>query len=285
MSPVRPHGGSLDAWVAKVNATGASVLYFTFLGGSGRDEANGIAVDAAANAYIAGVTNSNNFPVTATAFQRDLKGGRDAFVTKLHTGGGIIYSTYLGGSENDEARGVAAYADTAFVVGHTDSNNFPFPPNPEAASDRVFHGGGRDAFVARLSAGGSFLLYSTYLGGSGDDRGNGIAVDASGKAYVTGFTSSSEFPKRNPDQPDLKGNSDAFVARLDMGANRLDYSTYLGGDGGDEGHAIAVDKAGDAYVAGHTYSANFPVSPGSAARRTPAICNQSGWHKWRGPAL
>jgi hypothetical protein len=245
--------GNDDAFVTKFDATGARV-YSTYLGGSGADIGHGIAVDGAGAAYITGQTASSNFPVLS-ASQGALAGPGtfDAFVTKLDATGARVYSTYLGGSDIDEAYGIAVDgAGAAYVTGRTASSNFPVL----SASQGVF-GGFIDAFVTKFNAVGA-RVYSTYLGGSSSDFGHGIAVDGAGSAYITGWTSSSNFPVLTASQGLLGGNEDVFVTRLDATGARV-YSTYLGGSSSDFGHGIAVDGVGAAYVTGRTQSPNFPV--------------------------
>jgi plastocyanin len=251
------YGGNADAFVAKLNASGSALVYSTYLGGSGSDYGQGIAVDASGNAFVTGSTGSANFP-TANALQAANAGGSDAFVVKVNAAGSaLVYSTYLGGSGLDQAWGIAVdLAGNAYVTGDTVSTNFP-TTNPLQAT----HGGGTsDAFVAKVNAAGSALVYSTYLGGSGGDQGQGIAVDASGSAYVTGLTSSTNFPTANPLQAANGGANDAFVAKLNTAGSALVYSTYLGGSGDDFGDGIAVDALGNAYVTGLTGSTNFPTA-------------------------
>ena len=254
--------GNPTSFVAKLNAAGSALVYSTYLGGSGYDEGQAIAVDAAGNAYVTGMTTSNDFPtVNPIQANCDDCGIRnyiycDAFVSKLNpNGSALIYSTYLGGSGYDIGQGIAVdAAGNAYVMGWTLSTDFP-TANPLQRNS----GGGSDAFVAKLNPAGSALVYSTYLGGSGDDFGSGIAVDAAGNAYVTGETSSPDFPTANPVQPSPGGNWDAFVAKLNPAGSALVYSTYLGGSQGDGGSGIAVDAAGNAYVTGGTNSTNFPT--------------------------
>ena len=167
----------------------------------------------------------------------------------------LAYSTYLGGNDDDWGRGIAVdAAGNVYVTGQTYSTDFPIlsPFQPAA-------GGSYDTFVTKLDATGSTLLYSTYLGGSGGDRSQGIAVDAAGNAYVTGQTYSTDFPTRNPFQAAFGGGSDAFVTKLDAAGSTLLYSTYLGGSDDERGHSIAVDAAGNAYVTGQTHSTDFPT--------------------------
>ena len=247
-----------DAFVTKLSPDGRTMLYSTYLGGSGDDAANGIAVDAAGEAVVTGRTSSSNFP-TAHAVQGSNGGGVDAFVSKLSaSGAALVYSTYLGGGGDDAANGIALDgAGNAYIVGTTGSSGFPTTVGAYQRAGR----GGRDAFVTELAADGSALVYSTYVGGSGDDAGNAIALDAAGDAYVAGQTTSSDFPLRNAAQGIYGGgyNGDAFVTELNGAGSALVYSAYLGGSGDDKATGIAVDGAGEAIVTGQTTSSNFPV--------------------------
>ena len=189
--------GSQDAFVTKLSATGTSLLYSTYLGGSGSDNGTSIAVDATGQAYVTGMTDSTNFP-TANPIQATFAGSEDAFVTKLNAAGAsLLYSTYLGG---DQGFGIAVdTAGQAYVTGPTDF--------PTATPLQATKAGGRDAFVTKLNAAGASLLYSTYLGGNGFDEGRGIAVEATGQAYVTGRTGSTDFPTVTPLQATLAGTT------------------------------------------------------------------------------
>ena len=238
--------------------------YSTYLGGSGADRTssiptnNGIAVDSWGNAYITGKTKSTDFP-TLNPYQGSYGGGfSDAFVTKLDSNGNtLIYSTYLGGDTDDEGHGIAVDSSgNAYVTGFTWSSDFP-TLNPYQGS----HGGGfYDVFVTKLDSSGDTLIYSTYLGGNGEERGNGIAVDSSSNAYVAGYTKSTNFPTQNPYQGSNAGESDAFVTKLSSGGDTLTYSTYLGGSSSDYGNDVAVDNSGNAYITGRTYSSDdFPT--------------------------
>jgi protocatechuate 3,4-dioxygenase beta subunit len=255
----------IDAFVTKLNATGtAPLVYSTFLGGSSTDRGFGIAVDSAGSAYVTGETESNNFPTTTGAFDTT-QNGVDAFVTKLNATGTtpLLYSTYLGGSGADRGRGIVVDgAASAYVTGVTESNNFP---TTGGAFDTTQNG--VDAFVIKLNASGSApLLYSTYLGGSGTDRGFGIGVDASGSAYITGETDSNNFPTTVGTFDNTQNGVDAFVTKLNptlVGAASLVYSTYLGGSGADRGFGIGVDGSGSAYITGETDSNNFPTTTGA----------------------
>ncbi len=250
-------GGSIDAFVAKLNPDGSALVYSTYLGGSGGDQAFGVTVDAEGNAYVTGETDSRDFP-TVNALQPEFGGFIDAFVAKLSPdGSALVYSTYLGGSNLDIATSIAVDLDgNAYLTGATISTNFPTanPLQPE------FAGGDNDGFVTKLSPDGSALVYSTYLGGSGGDFGQNIALDLEGNAYVTGSTNSTDFPTANPLQPNYGGGDfDAFVAKLSPDGSALVYSTYVGGNGHDTGSAIAVDADGNAYITGATRSLNFPL--------------------------
>ncbi len=242
-----------------------TLIYSTYLGGSGYGLGVGIAVDSSGNAYVTGTTSSINFPI-ASPLQATYGGGTwDAFVAKLNAAGSALdYSTYLGGSGNDFGSGIAVDSSgNAYVTGSTGSStDFPIVN----ALQTTYGGGDRDAFVAKLNATGSALVYSTYLGGSYEDDGNGIAVDASGNAYVTGSTESTNFPTKYPLQPTNEaeaGYGTAFVAKLNFNATTsaltMVYSTYLGGSYWDQGSGIAVDSSGNAYVTGQTWSTNFPT--------------------------
>lgn len=209
-------GGGDDAFVVKLNPAGSGLVYATYLGGSGGDGADGIAVDALGNAYVAGGTGSTNFPTTSGAFQTNNAGGSDAFVTKLNpTGTGLVYSTYLGGSGADQALAVALDSSgNAYVTGGTRSTNFP----TTSGAFQTTNAGGLDTFVAKLNPLGASLVYSTYLGGGGDENANGITVDAlpNPNAYVVGNTNSTNFPTTSGafDTTFNGGRFDTFVAKI-----------------------------------------------------------------------
>jgi hypothetical protein len=243
-----------------------TLVYSTYLGGSGDDAALGIAVDGSGNAYVTGTTFSRDFPTTAGAFQT-AGGFEDAFVAKLDAAGSaLVYSTYLGGRGQALGYGIAVDGSgNAYVTGFT---NGDFPTT--AGAFQTAPGGVPDAFVAKLDAAGTALLYSTYLGGSGADQGYGIAVDGSGNAYVTGFTNSSNFPTTaGALQTSLPGITNAFVAKLDAAGTALLYSTYLGGSNLDAALGIAVDGSGNAYVTGSTRSTDFPTTAGAFQTSLP----------------
>ncbi|HWT01381.1 MAG TPA: SBBP repeat-containing protein [Pyrinomonadaceae bacterium] len=258
-----------DAFAAKLAAGGGSLVYSTYLGGSRADNAAGIAIDAAGNAYVVGGTASANFPV-ANALQPakgDAFADSDGFVTKINpAGSALLYSTYLGGEFTDEARAVAVdQSGNAYVTGSTNSINFPVQGGLQNVPGPV----SIDAFVTKINASGSALVYSTYLGSGGEERGYGIAVNSSGSAYVTGVVRGSNFPTVNAIQPSPGSVMDAFVTQLNPAGSALVYSTYLGGGNNDEGRAVAVDSAGGVYVTGMTSSGDFPVA-------NPLQPNQAG---------
>jgi len=232
-----------------------TLSYSTYLGGRSGDVGYGIAVDVSGNAYVTGYTSSTNFP-TQNPYQGTKPGYYDAFITKLSSSGGTLsYSTYLGGSNRDYGYGIAVdNSGNAYVTGETNSRDFP-TQNPYQET----YGGDEDAFITKLSSSGSTLAYSTYLGGSSGDVGYGIAVDVSGNAYVTGYTSSTNFPTQNPYQGTKPGYYAAFITKLSSSGNAFAYSTYLGGSSGDVGYGIAVDVSGNTYITGETDSTNFPT--------------------------
>ncbi|MDR3554780.1 MAG: SBBP repeat-containing protein [Syntrophobacteraceae bacterium] len=257
-----------NAFVTKIAAGGASLVYSTYLGGSGGDSANSIAVDASGNAYVAGFTFSTDFPVTSGVFQTKLKSSSgNGFVTEVAAGGSrLVYSTYLGGSGyGDSAKSIAAGASgIVYVTGDTSSTDFPVTSGAFQTTFKSAGNGYGEVFVTKLAAGGTGLVYSTYLGGSGDDSGSGIAIDASGNAYVTGNTSSTDFPvTAGAFQTGLNGRENAFVSEIAAGGASLVYSTYLGGSGSDCALGIAIDALGRVYVTGWTDSTDFPVSAGA----------------------
>jgi hypothetical protein len=249
-----------DAWVAKLASSGSQLLYLVYLGGSGNDSARGIAVDASGNAYITGVTSSSNFPTSTGAFSTQVAGFQEAFVAKLNSNGQIQYSTYLGGGSDAGFAIAVDGSGQAYVGGQTGSFSFPATAGAMQSSNQ---GGISDCFVSKLNAAGSALSYSTYLGGSALDLCSGLAIDASGDAFVTGTTYSSNFPTHLPLQSALLGAANAFVAELNPAGSALVYSTYLGGSSIENGNAIAVDSSGAVYVTGTTSSPNFPVTSGT----------------------
>ncbi|MFO0853128.1 MAG: SBBP repeat-containing protein [Planctomycetia bacterium] len=247
---------SYDVFVTKIGTSGTSLSYSTYLGGGGGDRGWSIAVDSAGNAYVAGYTESSDFP-TKDAFDGSYNGSGDAFVTKIGTSGtSLSYSTYLGGSSYDAGSGIAVdSAGNAYVTGDTGSSDFP-----TANAMYGTNTGNMDAFVTKIDASGTSLSYSTYLGGSLQDYGRAIAVDSAGNAYVTGYTLSLDFPTKNAMYGTYTSSYDVFVTKIGTSGTSLSYSTYLGGSSGEYGWGIAVDSAGNAYVAGYTDSSDFPTA-------------------------
>ena len=248
-----------DIFIAKINADGSALIYSTYLGGSGYDQGRDISVDDSGNVYVAGYTESLDFP-TASPLQANLAGMQDVFVTKIDaTGGNLVYSTYLGGTGMDGwvcAIAVDA-AENAYITGETRSPDFPL-----ASPLQGTHAGHYDAFVAKIDSSGSNLVYSTFFGGNGLDVAREIAIDSSGRVYITGWTNSSDFPTASPLQANIAGGVDAFVTKLDaLGANII-FSTYLGGSDNEWGKNIALDTSENIYVAAWGNSIDFPtVSP------------------------
>lgn len=266
-----------------------TLVYSTYLGGSTTDEAFGIAVDASGNTYIAGTTSSADFPTTSGSYQTTQKsaGHKQAFVTKLNPAGtALIYSTYIGGSDDDdfaEAIAVSA-AGNAYITGSASSSDFPTTPGTFQASRLTL--GGSTAFVTELNSSGTGLVYSTYLGGSfGGEEGSGIALDNSGDAYVAGETTANDFPvTAGAFAITRPGFRSATVTKLNPAGTGLVYSTYLGGSGYDWALAIALDAAGNAYVGGTASSTDFPVTPGAFQPTKLAPTNGTGFVTKLNPA-
>jgi hypothetical protein len=261
------NGGIDDAFVAKVKADGSGLLWAGYIGGAGNDVGNGIAVDQAGHAYLTGSTTSDetSFPVTVGP-DTSFNGGYDAFVAKVKAdGSGLLWAGYLGGLWQDSGSGIAVdQAGHAYVTGSTASHETSFPVT--VGPDTSFNGG-LDAFVAKVKADGSGLLWAGYIGGLGDDGGYDIAVDRTGHAYLTGFTKSDQtsFPVTvGPDTSFNGGFWDAFVAKVKADGSGLLWAGYIGGSGSDFGFGIAVDHAGNAYLAGRASSdqTSFPVTVG-----------------------
>jgi hypothetical protein len=255
-NPVQPvyGGGTQDAFVAQLDPSGTRLVYSTYLGGNQDDIGGGVAVRDSGQAYVVGGTDSPNFPVV-NPLQAQLAGVRDVFVTRIAPAGAAIeYSTYLGGINEDQGQDIALDADgNVYLIGLAGSG-FPLV-NPI----QLYGGGTHDAFVAQLNPSGSALLYSTYLGGSGDEWGLDGALNSTGSVYATGTTTSFDFPTVNPLQPDFRGVVDAFVAQINPAGSALVYSTYLGGSDVDMGYGVEVDRFGRTWVSGQTVSADFPL--------------------------
>lgn len=248
--------GVRDAFVSKLDATGSTLIYSTYLGGDDVDEALSIAADASGSATVVGETASTDFP-TVRPLQPAFGGGNsDGFIVKLAPAGSVIYSTYIGGNGDESVNGIALdNSGYAFITGPTSSSNFPVT----GALQPVLRGF-QNAFIGKLKPDGSAFLYSTYLGGTSYDEAVDIAVDSAGSACVTGITQSPDFPLANALQPVFGGGiSDAFVTKLSPTGSTLVFSTFLGGSGNEDGFATATDIFGNVYVTGWTDSADFPV--------------------------
>ena len=235
-----------------------TVAFASYLGGSGGDYGHAVAIDSAGCAYVVGETGSTDFP-TLGPEQTSMAGDTDVFVTKWNAAGtGLVYTTYIGGSKRDVGLGVAVdAAGDAYVTGFTYSADFP---TTNGALSANFMGDSK-AFVLKLNPSGDALLYATFLGGSGDDYGTGIAVDAAGEAHVSGYTASVDFPTTTGafQQYYGGGSYDGFLAKLNGAGSALVYATYLGGMANDTAAAVALDPSGNIYVTGQTQSTNFPT--------------------------
>ena len=280
-----------DGFLARLDAAGASLIFSTYIGGSGQDMVKSLAVDAQGNSYVGGASSSPNLPVTPGAFQTALHGtgSQDSFVAKFSSQGALVYCTYIGGSSRDWIWGLAVdYSGNAIVTGGTFSKDYPVTSGALQGTfqgtgavglpDDIFFG---DAFVTKLNAAGTALVYSTYLGGTGDEVGTAVAVDPTGNAFVTGFTLSMQFPKSSDAlqttmagfggqggtglQFDGSGNintGDAFLTELSPTGAML-YSSYYGSTQDDAAMAIALDPAGAAYIAGATLSSSLHTTTGA----------------------
>lgn len=251
------------AFISKLDSTGSRLLYSTYLGGTGGsatgDRGDAIAVDASGFAYVTGGSYSPDFPTTPGAFQRARIGDLEqVFVTVLDTGGSALnYSTYLGGGEGF---GIAVNASgNAYVAGATGTATFPTTPGAFQTVIGSAAGSGNDAFITELNTSGSGLVYSTFLGGAEEDYAGGVAIDGAGNAYAAGQTFSTNFPVKNAFQQNLKGTANAYVAKLSPNGSALAYPTYLGGSKDDSGVTIAVDSGGNAYITGFAASTDFPL--------------------------
>ncbi len=271
-------------FITKWSADGSQVLYSTYLGGSGVDSANAIAVDASGSAYVTGLTSSPDFPTTSGAFQTKLTSGEDIFVSKLSADGSqLAYSTLLG-SQSSVAQAIAVDDTGDAVITGFANGNFPVTPgafqttpstatcnNPPPFSYGADSG---NAFVSRIASGGNALVYSTLLGGTCGSYGTGIALDASGNAWVTGGTTALDFPVTADALQSTFGGGyyDGFLARFSP-SGELGYSTYIGGSGYDTLNAIAFDSSGSIYLTGESGGLSQPASPGAFQSQVSAICS------------
>jgi len=258
--------GSWDAFVAKLNPSGTSLVFSTFLGGNSMDIGLSIALDSLGYVYVSGWTMSSGFPVTPAAFDTTHNGEEDGFVAKLsQTGNQLLLSTFLGGGGFDTTGAIALdAAGNIYVSGVTGSSNFPATAG---AFDTSF-GGQNDGYAAKFDPILSFLIYATFLGGAGEDEAHSIAVDSGGFAYVCGHAGGSDFPTTPGSySPSYRGgNADGFVVKIDPNGASLHYSTFLGGSGGDDLYTLTLGAGNEVHVAGKTRSTDFPTTPGAFDR-------------------
>ncbi|MGE5458438.1 MAG: SBBP repeat-containing protein, partial [Methanococcaceae archaeon] len=255
--------GGWDCFVTKFNSTGTDLVYSTFIGGGYHELNQSITLDANGNVFISGKTESTNYPTSSGAFQTYNHGGSDIFVSKFNSSGSsLIYSTLIGGTGNDDGNSIALDAEgNAYITGRTSSLNYP-------VTSGVFQsnigGGGADGFVTKLNFQGTGLVFSTYLGGDNYEALKNIAVDPQGNAYITGNTSSANFPITAGAFQTIKNGSECgIVCKLNPSGTNLVYSTFLGGSSYSQGKAITVDNLGFAFLTGMTNSSDFPVTNGA----------------------
>jgi len=262
------NGGDWDVFVVKINASGTSLDYCTFIGGYLKDVGSSIDIDNYGCAYITGFTDSPNFPVTKGAFDITHNGtDTDIFILKLNAEGNRLkYSTFLGGSKYDGGYRIAVDDEgCAYITGETESTDFPATLSSFSPS---YRGGGFDSFLTKLSSSGDSLIYSTYLGGSDDEAGFSIYVDGAWNVYVFGETSSTDFPTSNNslNKEYNGGEMDAFIIKLNSSGETLDFSTYLGGKGNEYSQNMVLDTEGRIYLIGGTNSEDFPTTDGAYDR-------------------
>lgn len=246
----------MDAFVVKLDNKGNDVGYITQMGGSKWEAIQGLISDSDNNIYAVGTTFSSDFPVDTNSFQTAFGGQKDAFVVKINAEGKIVWSTFLGGRNDEDGRyiNIDSYGNI-YVVGWTDSEDFPTTKDALQA----YSAGGKDAFISVLNSDGQ-ILTSTYLGGSGDDIGFSIKLDKTDQIYIGGTTNSTDFPVKNAIQSENKGDNDAFLAIINKNMSALNFSTYWGGEANDQLKGIDFDSFGDIYLMGFTHSMNFPIT-------------------------
>lgn len=253
--------GDRDVYILKLSSDGKNLLYSTFVGGTGDDSANGIALDSANNAYVTGEADSTDFPTTAGALNATFRGGSgDAFILKLNpSGNALIYSSFLGGKDLEAGNDVAIdTAGNAYVTGYTYSANFPVTPGAYCMT----YSGTYLGFVSKVNPTGNGLIYSTLIGGGKGDRLNAIVVDDSFNVYLTGTTASKNFPITHGSYSTVYngGNGDAFVVKLNASGDGLIFSTFLGGEDGESGRDLVLNEWGETYIIGTTFSDYFPTT-------------------------
>jgi len=263
------NGGGDDGFIAKLNPTGTSLLYCTYFGGNDIDRVHDIALDSAGNVYLTGLTQSSNFPISATAKQKGYTQW-EGFISKLNPNGtGIVYSTYIGGSAYDYGMGIDVDKNgTAVVVGNTRSTNLPVTSGAKQPTNA---GGNYDAFVVKVNADGSDWIYCTYLGGSGSDQGLKVALDTTGCAYVLATGDSTNYPVTAlAYQTTNRGSYDAMVTKVNADGTDWLYSTYLGGGGMEYVQSLAYTLDGKICVSGYTPSGDYPVTGDALYPTRPA---------------
>ncbi|MFW9995944.1 MAG: SBBP repeat-containing protein [Candidatus Odinarchaeota archaeon] len=271
------HNGDLDVIVAKLSANGSTLLFSTFIGGSDEDDVASLAVDSSDNIYIAGTTESNDFPTTPGAYEQDYNDGLDCYAAKLSADGTTLsFSTYIGGNGNEWYPKMALDSqDNIIIAGGTASDDYPTTPaalhsSPIGGTGLTWNPYGiicKDLFVSKLSADGSSLLYSTYFGGNHNEYVNAIVLDSTDNIIISGATGSTDFPTSNGaydasyNGKDTSWISDIFLTKIAADGSTVLSSTYLGGIGNTEyGRALAIDGSDNIYLAGITGSGNFPVT-------------------------
>jgi len=257
------NGGGYDAFISKINSTGTSLVYSTFIGGTGSDSALDFKIDDNGNAYLTGYVASSDFPVTSGAYDETFnEGGQDSYLLKLNSlGNGIIYSTYIGGTGSDTGYGVDLDpSGNVYVTGETNSTDFPTTSGAYNESSN----GDTDCYVLKINTDGTTLLYATLIGGGSWEGSPSIDVDSSGNAYIAGTTNSTNFPVTTGAYDETNnGGYEVFATKLNATGSSLIYSTYFGGSGNDNGYKILLDASGNAYVSGSTISSNFPTTQGA----------------------
>lgn len=264
------NSGDFDIFIAKLNPTGTSLVYSTYLGGGDLDVGVRIAVDNGGNAYITGATDSINFPLS-NAFQSSLKGESDTFIVKLNpVGNSLVYSTYLGGNGDEFGSSLSIDGNNnVYIAGLTSSLNFPIVKGFQS-SNRSNTDDKQKGYIAKINASGNELVYSTYFGGSANDGIGDIVADQVGNVYIVGTTTSTDLPIQNAIQGFLKSRFDNFIAKLSISENKLIYSTYLGGRNEEsnffndsafvDASSIAIDSSGNSYISGTTLSTDLPAT-------------------------
>ena len=258
------NAGNNNAIVLRLDPTGNTLIFSTYIGGSYDDRATALALDSQGNVYLTGGAISTDFPTSTGAYQTQIRGGLDCFVVEFDSQGNGIFSTFIGGGSDDQANSIAVDSQgNSYITGQTLSDSYP---QVNASFQHSRHGGS-DAFVTELSADGSHLVYSTFAGGSSDDIGSGIAVNPAGEAYVVGTTASGDFPTTSGAyQRGYNGSGDIFVLAYSPNGQNLKFSTYLGSHGVEDGNGIALDSVNNVYVTGDTNSDQYPVT-GDAVQR------------------